>query len=1209
MQSKTARKTLLLLLSLVAVIAHTNGEKPNSRFTGWVSEGLFTTVNNETALSECRMLFASGIDHKEVLKVSFHCKENEFLSYFGANSRALEQSNVNYIDEVQNLRLGCSNGYSFISFGGSRVAHYNNTSNGFPIIVSSLTGAFAPGTLSKPPSFVLLEGFFSQVHSFSVRRRVSSVESSNSKTWSGERFVGGCFALLPISQPGNIVYSIAGIGFIPRGPPPSNLNYSSKGIQLKNMLFKVGTVFPECQTLKGPENDHVKSKSTTVYYSMMCPNGYFNKYRTYKKYSFGTTSLASIEFECRDYGIKVENSIHNSVVRLGEHKGGPWIKHERVGNLTSMYVAYFNSTSSESCKGSNTCNPIALRYYDKEGKEFSTFINTQFGVKRSLKRKSAIRERLWVGDNPNLICVGINKAGQITSLGMGYRGMAEPTPLFIDAVKMVKPEIIAYPLSLQRNQTINTAISYNPDDVQISFLSSKATGCNYSYSPGKEVSTRSTIQVHAQCKFDISGTPQYIDKLTLFVDSSTQELKRIAGNCSNDQKNSRKGTKHLGPESAEKEIRREDQSRMLKEDQTKIISMFDHDKWPVNKWAPSPFRVQHASPYRHSEFDKDGELYQNSLDLSFAFGQSVSNSIEVVSSLQSPFNSIYLGYNAEGPNPVMLTTRLSELDSRKKTLLMHYSNFLAPSTITYWEIPSVDGEVIFTDSICVELEQRDGNIIGIGFEGSMSSVPYETLDENVSIIKSVMETEGEVIKGGLEIMGKGNTTAEVVNKIDTNKCPKMAYNTPLLEYLMENGVKKGEEEKKSGSSSESNTKPESEAKSGSESDESEIAVPFTVTCPECMEIEFIKAHYIIDGPIIGLEWKCTGRNNVETMFIGGRSPSQLTTQIFNKVQPKMIEVAFAATKNKGKGKSKSGLDDTKMPGPAFISIDGYVGSGNIQQLMYYRMKDWPLGTTTTWESNEKLKPERHVLRSVCGSLSDSQGILSLGFGFDYLPLNCSQEDIKPNLIPIDNQYSGNVPSVIINGPRILQRADSTHPSCSPFQGGSARTRLSNWIISFSCLDDEMKEEVPFSKLTVLRSLSGPRGLSGPVRVLNFGCPDEKTSVSVGENDSEVSQLITQNFELSKAGSSLIIDFSPLNVAPSQVKLAPPYSSESTTTKSTTLTNVSGFNEISTSSDSIYGVCFELTSDGKIAGIAFANKPHKKKKASSGLAKKLNKIFS
>lgn len=880
----------------------------------------------------------------------------------------------------------------------------------------------------------------------------------------------------------------------------------------------------------------------------------------------------------------MENSIHNSLLRLGEHRGGPWIKHERVDDLTSLYIAYFNSTSKESCKGSNTCNPIALRYFNKEGKEFSTFINTQFGVKRSLKRKNAIRERLWVGKNPNMICTGINKDGQITSFGIGYKEMIEPTPLFIDAVKMVKPEIIAYPISLQRNQTINTAISYNPNDMQISFLSSKATGCNYSYSPGKETTSKNTIQVHAQCKYDSNGNPQYINKLILFIDSFTQELKRIAGICSNNLKNSKKSDKNENTEGDER-VNIEIERKLKQEDQSKLINMFDHDKWPLNKWAPSPFRVQHASPYKQMHAENGGELYQNSLDLSFAFGQSISNNIMVVSSQSSPFNSIYLGYNTESTNPVMLTTRLSDLNSNKKTLLMQYSSFLVPSTITYWEIPSVDGNVVYTDSICVELEQRNGNIIGIGFEGSMSSVPYDTLDENVSVIKSSSNEEGNngLLGGKLEVLGKQNNGLIIENKINKDKCEKLAYNTPLMDFLKNLNQQN--------------------------STEAEIGSPFTVTCPNCTEIEYIKAHHIIDGPIIGLEWKCTGTNNVETVSLGGRSPSQLTTQLFNKVQPKMIELAFSVKGRKNENKSKSYEKESIIPGPAFFSIDGYASSGKIQQLLYYRMKDASLGPTITWESDEKLKHEKHVLRTVCGSLSPSQGILSLGFGFEYLPLKCSDEEVKPNMIPVDNKYTGNVPSVIVNGPRISQKVDSIHPHCSQFQGGSARTRLSNWIISFSCLDDDIKGEVPFSKLTVLRSNTNSKGFAGPIKVLSFQCPDEKTSVSVGENDSELNQMTSQSFDLSKVGSTLVVDFSPLNVVPSQVKLNPPYSSESASTKSTTLTNVSGFNEISTSSDSIYGVCFELTSDGKIAGIAFANKPFKKKKSSSNTLKKLGKIFS
>ncbi|KAJ1609554.1 hypothetical protein OJ253_1510 [Cryptosporidium canis] len=1176
----------LLLLFVFLGFEQISGDKLGSKFTGWMNEGLITSVNNDTTLSECKMLLPYGVDQKEIIKVAYHCKDGEFISYVGVNNQGVDHSKVNYIDEITNIKIGCSDGGSAISFGGSRLNYYNNTSPGYPVIASSISASFTPGGSSRIPSLVLLEGFFSQIHSFSIRRRVNSLESTNSRKWSGEKFVGGCFALMPTPQPGGVVYSIAGIGFIPIGNPPSTLSYSNKGIYMKNMIYTVGKAFSECQTLEGPDLDH-KKKDHITYYSVMCPNGHFIKYRTYKKYSFGTNHLASIEIECVDYDVKVENSIHNSFIRLGEHKGGPWISHEKVDELASIYVAYFNSTSKENCKGSNTCNPIALRYFNKDGKEFSTFINNEFGVKRLLKRKTAIKERLWVGKNPNMICAGVNKDGQIASFGIGYKEMIEPTPLFIDAVKVVKPEIIAYPISLQKNQTINTAISYNPNDVQISFLSSKATGCNYSYSPGKETTGKNTIQVHAQCKYDPEGTPQYINKLIMFVDSTTQELKRIAGICSNNMRASKNGDKHENAGDHEDNVNIDIDRKLKQEDQTKLINMFDQDKWPINKWAPSPFRVQHASPYKQIHAVNGGEQFQNSLDLSFAFGQSVSNNVEVISSQTSPFNSIYLGYNSESTNPVMLTTRLSGLDSNKKTLLMQYSNFLAPHTITYWEIPSVDGHVIYTDSICVELEQRNGNIFGIGFEGSMSSVPYDVLDENVSTLKSSSgDSEKDIFIGGkLEVLGKQDSGLIIEKSINKSKCEKVAYNHPLIDYLRE--------------------------KSGSNSTETEVGTQFTVTCPNCTEIEYIKAHHIIDGPIIGLEWKCTGANNVETVSIGGKSPSQLTTQLFNKVQPNMIELAFSVRNKNGGDKTKTKEKESFIPGPAFLSIDGYVSSGKIQQLLYYRMKDESLGPTITWESNEKLKHEKHVLRSVCGSLSPSQGILSLGFGFEYLPLKCADEEIKPNMIPVDNKYSGNIPSVTINGPRISQKVDSVHPHCSQFQGGSARTRLSNWIISFSCLDDDMSGEVPFSKLTVLRSSTISKGLGGPIKVLNFQCPDDKTSVSVGENDSELDTMNSQIFDLSKVGSTLVVDFSPLNVVPSQIKLNPPYSSETSTSQSTILSSVAGLNEITTSSDSIYGVCFELTSDGKIAGIAFANKPSKKRKSStiSSIGKKIGKFFS
>ncbi|KAK6590297.1 hypothetical protein RS030_162477 [Cryptosporidium xiaoi] len=883
------------------------------------------------------------------------------------------------------------------------------------------------------------------------------------------------------------------------------------------------------------------------------------------------------------------------MIRLGEHKSGPWITHERVGNLTSVYVAYFNSTSKENCKGSSTCNPIALRYYDNNGKEFSTFLNTELSVQRSLKRKIAIRERLWVGKDPSVICAGVDKNGHITGIGFGYKEMIEPIPLLIDAVKMVKPDIISYPLSLHRNQTINTAISYNPDEMQVSFLSSKITGCNNSYSPNKNISSKSTLQVHAQCKYDSNGTPQYIGKIILFLDNATNELKRIGGICTNGNKHPH--NPHLGPAASSNSLSITDSSakldsRTLKsEDDSKIISMFDKDKWPVNKWAPSPLRVQHSSLYKNKEYESS-EVFQNSIDLSFAFGQSISPSISVISSESGPFNSIYLGYNSESLNPIMITTRLNQLDSSKKTLLMQYSSFLAPSTITYWETPTVDDQVTYTDSICVELEQKNGNIVGIGFEGSMSSVPYDSLDDSVKVVKAVVDNNGKkslevenmevASEDSTHIKNSGNSTENtdvgskmlIENKINKERCPKLAVNKALIEHLEE--INKLRDM----STLNNDTK-------NSENNDSEVGVPFTITCPECTEIEFIKAHYIIDGPIIGLEWKCSGLNKVDTLFLGGRSPSQVTTQIFNKVQPKMIEVAFfesSHSENNNRGKSKHS-PIKGMPGPGLLSIDGYIGSGKIQQLLYYRMKDTNFGPTFTWESNEKLKVEKHVLRTVCGILSTSQAILGLGFGFEYLPLECSSKEIKPNFIPVDNQHS-NRPTVVINGARISQKVDMLHPNCSPIQGGSAKTRLSNWVISFSCLNDEMKEEVPFSGISALRSVS--KNMNGTIKVLTLFCPDQKTSVSVGENDSDASQLTSQYLDISKRGYSLSIDFSPLIVVPTQIKMNPPYSSPSTAY--TTIASVSGFNQISTSSDSIYGVCFELTSDGKIAGIAFANKP-------------------
>lgn len=284
----------LVLICIGLAVDGICGDKTNPRFTGWMSDGMISSVNNETALSECRILFPYGVDQKDMIKVTYYCMDGEFISYMGVNNQEVDHSKVNYIDDILNLKVGCSDGYSFISFGGSKLSYYNSTNPGYPIIVSSISASFTPGGSSRIPSLVLLEGFFSQMHSFSIRRRVGSLESTNSRKWSGEKFVGGCFALLPIPQPGNVIYSIAGIGFIPVGNAPNTLIYTSKGIYLKNMMYTVGKVFPECQTLEGPAIDH-KRESSVTYYSIMCPNGHFNKYRTYKKYSFGTNYLASIE--------------------------------------------------------------------------------------------------------------------------------------------------------------------------------------------------------------------------------------------------------------------------------------------------------------------------------------------------------------------------------------------------------------------------------------------------------------------------------------------------------------------------------------------------------------------------------------------------------------------------------------------------------------------------------------------------------------------------------------------------------------------------------------------------------------------------------------------------------------------------------------------------------------------------------------------------
>lgn len=285
----------LALICVGLVVGGVSGDKMSSRFTGWMSDGLISSVNNETALSECRILFPYGVDQKHMIKVTYYCMNGEFISYLGVNNQVVDHSKVNYIDDIATLKVGCSDGNSFITFGGSKLSYYNSTNPSYPIIASSISASFTPGGSSRVPSLVLLEGFFAQMHSFSIRRRVGSLESTSSRKWSGEKFIGGCFALLPVPQPGNVIYSIAGIGFIPVGsPPPNTLSYTSKGIYLKNMMYTVGKAFPECQTLEGPAIDHKKESSVT-YYSIMCPNGHFNKYRTYKKYSFGTNYLASIE--------------------------------------------------------------------------------------------------------------------------------------------------------------------------------------------------------------------------------------------------------------------------------------------------------------------------------------------------------------------------------------------------------------------------------------------------------------------------------------------------------------------------------------------------------------------------------------------------------------------------------------------------------------------------------------------------------------------------------------------------------------------------------------------------------------------------------------------------------------------------------------------------------------------------------------------------
>ncbi|KAH7648110.1 hypothetical protein FG379_000034 [Cryptosporidium bovis] len=287
----------LFILSIILDSKFAICEKMSSRYTGWVSEGVFTSVDNNTALSECRMSIPTGINPEDVIKVSYSCKSGDYISYFGANNDIIDHGSIVHMDEIQTLRIGCSDGSSFISFGGSKINHYNNTSTGFPIIVTTLSAGFTNSGPGRIPSFVFMEGSFLQLSTFSIKRRVHNIEPTNIRRWTGESFKGGCFALLPISQPGNTIYAIVGMGFVGVGVIPSSLNYLKKGIQIKNMIYKVGSLLSECQTLKGPGLDH-KNNSTT-YYSVMCPNGHFNKYRTYKKYSFGTTTLASIEVSYR----------------------------------------------------------------------------------------------------------------------------------------------------------------------------------------------------------------------------------------------------------------------------------------------------------------------------------------------------------------------------------------------------------------------------------------------------------------------------------------------------------------------------------------------------------------------------------------------------------------------------------------------------------------------------------------------------------------------------------------------------------------------------------------------------------------------------------------------------------------------------------------------------------------------------------------------
>ncbi|OII78322.1 hypothetical protein cand_033800 [Cryptosporidium andersoni] len=1210
----------LHILILVLLLIYSVMGQISAPFTGWTHEGLKIDITPDSINDECRLLQPIGSNEDSAIKISFRCKEDYYLSYIGINGESIKHGEIKYIDSIQSLKIGCSDGSSYISFGGSDISHYNNTIALFPTFISSINAGFISGNSNRPPVLVLLEGYFGGLMSFSAKRKSPSMEILNSGQWSGNKLIGGCFMLTVTPQPRFILYSISAIGFITEGTKSPSLNLVSNGINARNILIRQNSVFQECQILDGP--GIIDKNNTITYYSLMCPKGQFSKFRIFKRYCFGTYHLSAIEFECKSLD-SIKKTVGRSHVTLGKYSG-TYIAPAKEGELTSFYAVYFNSTNnSRFCKESTLYNPVTLRYYNDVGKEFASFINTQFEVQRLLKRKATIRERLWVGKDPFLLCAGINKEGSITSIGIGYKSMIEPIPLYLDAVNMVKPDIIAYPLSMSKNQTLNTAISYNPDVIQITFGTVSSSNYNLAYSPNLQKSGLYKIRVSAQCKPDLLNKPQYISRLILFVDGNTGLIQRIAGVCkpinnskfrllkeidrnntisSNSMKLNLDMTGNITKENeflnSTKDLFKEEiyilsnsklfnetsnnvihdsegsklENRLLKEyNSDKLMELFDTDRWPLNKWVPSPFRVQHPSWLQH---EKDiSDIHQSNLDISFAFGQSLSSSTRVVISKEGPFNSIYAGFNPLTSNLVMLSTGIIRRDSRD-ILLKHYSNLYAPTYIALWEVPSIDGVPVVTDSICVELEQYSGKIIGLGFEGSMNKSPPEseedikiTSDGNIEVTSKTSNLDKFIstpmnktsIYSNMNSSKNSSYNGLVIEPtINNQKCPKMAYNMPLIEYLENQAELKNNENRNS-------------------KNKSQIATSKTITCPMCSQIEYIKIHYIQSGPIIGIEWKCKGINHIETISVGGKSPSQLATQVFTKVQPQMIELAFAS--NDTTLLTKDDIAEP-LPGPAFISINGLIGSGHIHQLLYYRAMDTPLLPTVTFEMNHRLRAEKNVLTTICVSLSSSQAILGLGFGFEFMSSECLKELPKPIIVPVISKNNMNPPNIIVKGPRIYQRVDIMHPFCTDIQGGAARTRLSNWWISFSCLDS-IDEEVPFTKLSTLSSNSFHR----QILTMTLYCPDKISSVSVGQNIEEGNTK--QTFDLQKPGSLLAIDFTQSDISPIQIKLIPSYSN---TVMKSLVSNVGGFNQILVPNNSIYGICFEITSDGNIAGIAFANRP-------------------